>query len=208
MINFVHLSIAYLSKWNNSLLNFGKYWTCVHGMGFIAQKPFDLVWLHTIIPGISHSYYTAHTYLHTHPPLPHRWGTMNEATLTQAHTPTSITMRNHEWGHTHTGTRAIGSSPGVGQLIDQRGDTAKGSEIEVGSADHSAWSAGKKFRLHFQLSGWGLMALSYFEEKESSPSTIEICQLWPCGCQTVRWARHRIRDYKGRRELTQSSCRR
>jgi len=46
---------------------------------------------------------------------------MNEATLTQAHTPTSITMRNREWGHTHTGTRAIRSSPGVGQLIDQSG---------------------------------------------------------------------------------------
>ena len=33
--------------------------------------------------------------------------------------------------------RAVGSSPGVEQLVDQRGDAAEGSEIEVLSADHS-----------------------------------------------------------------------
>ena len=32
--------------------------------------------------------------------------------------------------------RAVGSSPGVGQLIDQNGDAAFGSEVEVRSADH------------------------------------------------------------------------
>ena len=59
--------------------------------------------------------------------------------------------------------RAVGSSPGVGRLKDQSGDAAEGSEIEVCSADHSARSAGKFFRLIFQLSGWALVALSYFE---------------------------------------------
>ena len=60
--------------------------------------------------------------------------------------------------------RGVGSSPGVGQLIDQSGDAAKGSEIEVCSVDHSARSAGKNFRLNFQLSGWALVALLYFED--------------------------------------------
>jgi len=32
------------------------------------------------------------------------------------------------------------------------------------SADHTARSAEKFFRLHFQLSGWVLVALSYFED--------------------------------------------
>ena len=56
------------------------------------------------------------------------------------------------------------SSPGVGRVIDQSGDAAEGSEIEVRSADHSALSAEKIFRLHFQLLGWALVALSYFED--------------------------------------------
>ena len=43
-------------------------------------------------------------------------------------------------------------------------DAAEGSDIEVRSADHSARSAEKKFRLHFQLSGWVLVVLSYFED--------------------------------------------
>ena len=49
-------------------------------------------------------------------------------------------------------------------MIDQSGDAAEGSEIEVRSADHSALSAEKIFRLHFQLLGWALVALSYFED--------------------------------------------
>ena len=60
-------------------------------------------------------------------------------------------------------SRAVGSFPGVGQLTDQSGDAAEGREIEVHSADHSAQSAEKKFHLHFQLSGWALVALLYFE---------------------------------------------
>ena len=38
------------------------------------------------------------------------------------------------------------------------------NETEVRSADHSARSAGKNLRLNFQLSGWALVALSYFED--------------------------------------------
>jgi len=49
-------------------------------------------------------------------------------------------------------------------VIDQSGDAAEGSEIEVRSSDHSALSAEKNFRLHFQLLGWALVALSYFED--------------------------------------------
>jgi len=49
--------------------------------------------------------------------------------------------------------RAVGSPPGVGRLIDQSGDAAEGSDIEARSAE-------KNFRLHFQLSGWALVALS------------------------------------------------
>ena len=41
--------------------------------------------------------------------------------------------------------RAVGSSPGVGRLIDQSGDAAAGSEIEVCSVDHSTRSTGKFF---------------------------------------------------------------
>jgi len=48
--------------------------------------------------------------------------------------------------------------------MDQSDDAAEGSEIEVCSAHHSARSAGKKCRLYFQLSGWALVALSYFED--------------------------------------------
>ena len=60
-------------------------------------------------------------------------------------------------------TRAVGSSPGVGRLIDQRGDGAEGSEIEARSADHSVRSAEKKFFAFissYQLSGWALVAPS------------------------------------------------
>ena len=39
-------------------------------------------------------------------------------------------------------------------------DAAGGSEKEARSADQSARSAEKNFRLHFQLSGWALVALS------------------------------------------------
>ena len=67
-------------------------------------------------------------------------------------------------GMLHRTYRAVESSPRVGRLMDQSGDAAKGSKIEVCSADHSAQSAEKNFRLHFQLSGWAFMALSYFED--------------------------------------------
>ena len=60
--------------------------------------------------------------------------------------------------------RAVGSSPGVERLIDQSGDAAERSEIEARSGDQSARSAEKFFRLHFQLSGWALVALSYSED--------------------------------------------
>ena len=60
--------------------------------------------------------------------------------------------------------RAVGSSPGVGQLIDQSGDAGEGSEMEACSADHSTWSVGKFFRLHFQFSGWALVTLLNFED--------------------------------------------
>ena len=53
--------------------------------------------------------------------------------------------------------RTVGSSPGVGWLIDQSGDTGEGSNIEAPSVE-------RNFRLHFQLSGWAFMALSYFED--------------------------------------------
>ena len=39
----------------------------------------------------------------------------------------------------------------MGQLIDQSGDAAKDSEIEVCNVDHSARSAGKKFRIRLIL---------------------------------------------------------
>ena len=66
--------------------------------------------------------------------------------------------------HVYWYIRAVGSSSGVGRPIDQSCDAADGSEIEACSADHSARSAGKKFRLSFQLSGCALVALSYFED--------------------------------------------
>jgi len=59
--------------------------------------------------------------------------------------------------------RAVGSSPGVGRLIDQSSHAAEGSEIEARCANHSARSAEIFFRLHFPLSGRALVALSYFE---------------------------------------------
>ena len=43
------------------------------------------------------------------------------------------------------------SSPGVGRVIDQSGDAAEGSEIEVRSADHSALSAEKNFSPSFSV---------------------------------------------------------
>ena len=38
------------------------------------------------------------------------------------------------------------------------------TKAEARSADHSARSVEKNFRLHFQLSGWALVVLSYFED--------------------------------------------
>jgi len=61
--------------------------------------------------------------------------------------------------------RAVRSSPGVGQLIDQSGDAAKGSKMEgcvVSTIPREARE--KNIRLNFQLSGWALVALSYFED--------------------------------------------
>jgi len=70
--------------------------------------------------------------------------------------------------------RAVGSSPEVGRLIDQRGDAVFGSEVEARSADHEMFRAkrGKKkiFHLNFQLSGWALVALSYTEDWQASLS--------------------------------------
>ena len=60
--------------------------------------------------------------------------------------------------------RVVGSSPGVGWLTDQSIDAPEGSEIEVCRGDHSVRSAEKFFRLHFQLSGWALMAFLYFKD--------------------------------------------
>ena len=45
-----------------------------------------------------------------------------------------------------------------------RSGAAEGRQIEVCSGDHSVRSAEKNFRLHFQLSGCALVALSYFED--------------------------------------------
>ena len=53
---------------------------------------------------------------------------------------------------------------GLGQLIDQSVDVAEVRQIEARSADHSAQSTEKFFRLHFQLSGCALVALPYFED--------------------------------------------
>jgi len=39
-----------------------------------------------------------------------------------------------------TQSRTVGNSPGVGRIIDQSGDAAKGSEKEACSAYHSAQS--------------------------------------------------------------------
>ena len=55
----------------------------------------------------------------------------------------------------------------MGQLIDQSGDAAEGNEIEARSTDYTAQSAENFFRLHFRLSGWALVALSYFEDEEA-----------------------------------------
>ena len=82
--------------------------------------------------------------------------------------------------------RAVGSSPGVGRLTDQNGEAVEGSEIEVRSADHTARSGENFFCLHFQLSGWVLVALSYFNLRLGSVAfnlfaaiDLELCQLWP-----------------------------
>ena len=53
---------------------------------------------------------------------------------------------------------------GAAALLDQSGDAGKGSDIETCKDGNFARSAEKKIRLHFQLSGWALMALSYFED--------------------------------------------
>ena len=50
---------------------------------------------------------------------------------------------------------------GAAALLDQSGDAAKGCDIEGCKDNNSAQSAAKKFCLHFQLSGWALVALSY-----------------------------------------------
>ena len=52
---------------------------------------------------------------------------------------------------------------GAAALLDQSCD-AVDIDIEVCKDDNSAQSTGKFFRLHFQLSGWALVALSYFED--------------------------------------------
>ena len=104
-----------------------------------------------------------------------------------------------------------------------------------------ARSAGKIFRLNFQLSGWALVALSYFEDYQASLSNylkplMSTVAMWlPTGrvaefvnigrnvffaSKSEGWcalspiagtgSRHEYititQEYKGRRELTQSSC--
>jgi len=78
--------------------------------------------------------------------------------------PTWTGTHSLSWGRLVL-CRAVGSFLAVGRLIDESGDAAEGREIEARSADNSARSAGKNFfRIHFQLSGWALVALSYFED--------------------------------------------
>ena len=60
--------------------------------------------------------------------------------------------------------RAVGSSPGVGRLIDQSVDAPEGSEVEARCAIILREARKNFFHLHFQLSGWALVALSYFED--------------------------------------------
>ena len=72
-------------------------------------------------------------------------------------------------------SKAVGSSPGVGRLLEQSDEAAKGSEIEGRSADRSAE---KKFAYIF----------SYQDRLSWHFRYITITQ-----------------EYKGRRELTQSS---
>ena len=74
----------------------------------------------------------------------------------------------------------------MGRLTDQNGEAVEGSEIEVRSADHTARSGENFFCLHFQLSGWVLVALSYFNLRLGSVAfnlfaaiDLELCQLWP-----------------------------
>jgi len=43
-------------------------------------------------------------------------------------------------------------------------DAQEGIEIEARSADHLRKVRKKIFRLHFQLSGWALVTISYFED--------------------------------------------
>ena len=65
--------------------------------------------------------------------------------------------------HVYTGPSKLPKG-GTAVLLDQSGDAAKGSSIEGHRDDNSARSAEKVFCLHFQLSGWALVALSYFED--------------------------------------------
>ena len=50
----------------------------------------------------------------------------------------------------HRPVRAVGSSPGVGRLMDQSGDAAKGSEVEARSTDHETFRA-KRGKKNFAL---------------------------------------------------------
>jgi len=80
--------------------------------------------------------------------------------------------------------RAVRSSPGMGRLIDQSDDAAKGSEIEVDSAHHSARSAGKKMLPLFSVIRMGsrgtfiLWRLGSVTFKLFSAIDLQLCQLW------------------------------
>ena len=51
-------------------------------------------------------------------------------------------LRKKPFGHVGPPfIRAVGSSPGVGRLIDQSGDAAEGSKVEACSADNETFRA-------------------------------------------------------------------
>ena len=52
----------------------------------------------------------------------------------------------------------------MGRLIDQSVDAPEGSEVEARCAIILREARKNFFHLHFQLSGWALVALSYFED--------------------------------------------
>ena len=64
-------------------------------------------------------------------------------------------------GYRRQGRRKL---PRVGRLIDQSVDAPEGSEVEARCAIIPREARKNFFRLHFQLSGWALVALSYFED--------------------------------------------